>query len=162
MFLTVRFPLVALCLALGLHAGAAMAQQGANPVTVAAQTPELSTFHRLIQQAGLESTLSSGAFTVFAPTDDAFKAVPAATLDKLAKEPELLRAVLTYHVLPGKTSASAIGGAMSPATVNGAKLNVSKSGDFVTVDDSLVIKADLAAGDSVIHEVDRVLMPPKK
>jgi uncharacterized surface protein with fasciclin (FAS1) repeats len=99
---------------------------------------------------------------VFAPSDDAFKAVPADKLDALAKDPEQLKAVLTYHVLSGKTAASAVAENSTPATVNGAKLALSRAGDFVTVDDAMVTKADVAAGDSVVHVIDRVLTPPKK
>ena len=162
MNLSLRHPLAAACLALATLTITGLAHAADTPVSVAAQTPELSTFSRLVKQAGLDATLNSGAFTVFAPSDDAFKALPADKLDALAKDPEQLKAVLTYHVLSGKTTSSAIGENTTPATVNGAKLALSKSGDFVTVDDALVTKADVAAGDSVVHVIDRVLTPPKK
>ena len=136
--------------------------ESAHVVSVAQQQAELSTFTKLVQQAGLTETLAQGSFTVFAPSDDAFKAVPAATLDKLSKDPELLKSVLTFHVVPGKTEAAAVTGSAAVATVNGAKINLSKAGDFVTVEDGMVIKADVQAGQSVIHVVDRVLMPPVK
>lgn len=132
-------------------------------VAAAARTPELSTFYKLVQQAGLTASLeAAGPLTVFAPTDEAFKAVPAATLDKLSKDPELLKSVLTYHVVPGALKAASINGNSSLTTLNGAQLAASKAGDFVTVDDGLVTKADLIAGNGVVHIIDRVLMPAVK
>lgn len=160
---TLRQTCSILCLALGLMTAVTSVRAADdNVVSVAAKTPELSTFYRLVQQAGLASTLSSGDLTVFAPTDDAFKALPAATLDKLSKDPEALKAVLTYHVLPAKLTAAKIDGSTEQATVNGAKLALSRSGDFLTVDDAMVVTADVAAGPSVIHEIDRVLLATLK
>lgn len=167
MMTTLRTSLIASTFAaLGLMAAGSTLNlahaQPANVVAVAQQTPNLSTFTKLVQQAGLADTLSQGSYTVFAPTDDAFKAVPAATLDKLGKDQDLLKSVLTFHVVQGKTESAAVTGAASVATLNGAKLNLAKAGDFVTVDDGMVVTADVKAGDSVIHIVDRVLMPPVK
>lgn len=156
--------LLATSMLLSSHAMA----QTANPVpatvvAAAARTPELSTFYKLVQQAGLTASLeATGPVTVFAPTDEAFKAVPAATLDKLSKDPELLKSVLTYHVVPGALKAASINGNSSLTTLHGAQLAASKAGDFVTVDDGLVTKADLIAGNGVVHIIDRVLMPAVK
>jgi len=123
----------------------------------------LSTFTKLIKQAGLDGMLEgAGPVTVFAPTDAAFKNVPAATLDKWAKDPELLKAVMGYHLVPGLIKSANIEGAMPVTTSTGAKMGLSKAGDFVTVDDGLVIKADVAAGNGVVHVIDTVLTPPKK
>jgi uncharacterized surface protein with fasciclin (FAS1) repeats len=136
-----------------------------TPVTissVSAQTPELSTFAKLISQAGLNDSLDNSDVTVFAPTNEAFQAVPAATLDKLAKDPELLKSVLTYHVLPGRIQAASVDGSSQVVTLNGAKLNLSKAGDVVVVDEAMVTTADVAAGKGLIHVGDRVLMPPVK
>ena len=98
---------------------------------------------------------------MFAPTNAAFKAVPAKTMDELAKNKELLAQVLTYHVVPGKAMAADVkqGNAKS---VNGANLALSKSGSYVTVEDAVVTKADLDATNGVVHVVDRVLLPPKR
>jgi uncharacterized surface protein with fasciclin (FAS1) repeats len=136
-----------------------------TPVSItdsAARTPQLSTLSKLIHDAGLDDTLRGpGPFTVFAPTDEAFKAVPAKTLAELAANKELLVAVLTYHVLPGKLLSTEVKN--GPAkTVNGASLALYKSGDFLTVEDAVVQKPDVPASNGVIHLVDRVLMPPKK
>jgi len=157
---------LALAAAALTFSGLALAESAAIPVnivTAVSANAELSTFTRLIKQAGLVSTLEgSGPVTVFAPTDDAFKNVPAETLDKLAKDPDLLKYVLGYHLVPGLVKSSSIEGAMPLTTSTGAKLGVSKAGEFVTVDDGLVVKADLPAGNGVIHVIDTVLTPPKK
>jgi uncharacterized surface protein with fasciclin (FAS1) repeats len=128
----------------------------------AAQTPQLSTLNRLIQEAGLAETLrGAGPYTVFAPSDDAFKAVPKATMEALAKDKEQLKAVLTYHVVPGKlTSGEVKNGSLK--TVQGANLGLSKAGSYVTVDEAMVIQADVVATNGVVHVIDRVLIPPKK
>jgi uncharacterized surface protein with fasciclin (FAS1) repeats len=128
----------------------------------AARTPQLSTLTRLISEAGMADTLrGAGPFTVFAPSDEAFKAVPADTLAKLAADKELLRSVLTYHVLPGKVSAAEVQNG-NAKTVNGANLALAKAGTFVTVDEAVVQTADVAVTNGVVHIIDRVLMPPKK
>jgi uncharacterized surface protein with fasciclin (FAS1) repeats len=135
------------------------------PKTVAdtaAATPELSTLSQLIKSAGLADTLGgAGPFTVFAPNNDAFKAVPKATMDALGKDPAQLKAVLSYHVVPGKVMAADVKNA-SVKTVQGANVALSKAGTFVTVEDAMVTTADVPASNGVIHVVDRVLIPPKK
>lgn len=139
---------------------------GQNAAGMAASTmeaaPELATFSKLVKDAGLEQTLSSGSYTIFAPSNDAFKAVPPATLDKLAKDRDYLKSVLSYHVLPAKITSEAISTNTAVDTLAGAKLTVSRAGDMITVDEGLVTKADLAAGNSVIHVIDAVLLPPAK
>ena len=137
----------------------------ATPVSVAdtiANTPSLSTLSGLIASAGLTDTLKgAGPFTVFAPTNDAFKAVPAKTMEDLAKHPEKLKDVLTYHVVAGKSMAAQIKNS-KVKSVNGADLELSKAGEFVTVENAAVTTADVAATNGVVHIVDTVLMPPKK
>ena len=136
-----------------------------GPVSVAdtiAAAPELSTLSSLIVKAGLTDTLKgAGPFTVFAPTNAAFAKVPAKTMDDLAKEPEKLKAVLTYHVIPGKVMAGDVKNG-NVKTVNGANLALSKAGDYVTVDDGMVQKADVAATNGVVHVVDSVFIPPAR
>jgi uncharacterized surface protein with fasciclin (FAS1) repeats len=133
------------------------------PMTIAdtaARTPQLSTLNKLIADAGLADTLrSAGPYTVFAPTDEAFKAVPAATLDALAKDKDRLKAVLTYHVVAGQMMAADVKN--GPAkTLQGASVALSKSGAFVTIDEAVVTQADVPATNGVVHVIDRVLMPP--
>ena len=103
----------------------------------------------------------SGPFTVFAPTDDAFKALPAGTVESLLKpeNKEKLIAILTYHVVPGKTVSSAIAGKMLTAkTVQGGSLNINGT-NGVRINNATVVKADIMASNGVIHVIDKVLMP---
>ena len=135
------------------------------PMTIsdtAAATPQLSTLTKLINDAGLTETLKApGPYTVFAPTDDAFKAVPAKTLDALSKDKALLISLLTYHVVPGKlTAADVKNGPVT--TVQGAPVSLYRSGSFVTVENAVVTTADLEASNGVVHIVDQVLIPPVK
>jgi uncharacterized surface protein with fasciclin (FAS1) repeats len=116
----------------------------------------------LVTKAGLTDTLKTGGpFTVFAPSNDAFKAVPAKVMDDLAQNPQKLKDVLTYHVLAGKTMAADVKNA-NAKTVNGATVALSKAGDFVTVEGAMVTTADIAATNGVVHVVDTVLIPPVK
>ncbi len=136
-----------------------------SPVSVAdtiAAKPELSTLSSLVVKAGLTDTLKgAGPFTVFAPTNAAFAKVPAKTMDDLGKDPAKLKAVLTYHVVPGKVMAADVKNG-NAKTVNGASLALSKAGDFVTVEDGMVQTADLTATNGVVHVVDSVLIPPSR
>lgn len=133
------------------------------PATIAqtaAKTPQLSTLTKLLADAGLTDTLNgAGPFTVFAPTDEAFKAVPAKTMAELAGNKERLKAVLTYHVIAGKVMAADVKTG-NVKSVQGANLGVARAGDFVTVEDALVTKADVAATNGVVHVIDKVLIPP--
>ena len=135
------------------------------PTTIAdtaAKSAQLSTLSRLLNEAGLADTLrGTGPFTVFAPSDEAFKAVPAKTLAELAANKELLRSVLSFHVLPGKVMAAAVVSG-NAKTVQGANVALSKSGGFVTIEDAVVQQADVVASNGVVHVIDRVLMPPQK
>jgi len=127
-----------------------------------ARDPQLSTFNRLVAQAGLADELrANGPLTVFAPNDEAFKAVPAKTLEALAADPAQLKAVLAYHVVDGRMAAADVKPGATK-TRQGASLTLAKAGDFVTVDDAVVQQADITATNGVAHVVDRVLMPPKK
>ncbi|NQW94692.1 MAG: fasciclin domain-containing protein [Polaromonas sp.] len=136
-----------------------------NPVSVAdtiSAKPELSTLSSLVVKAGLSDTLKgAGPFTVFAPTNAAFAKVPAKTMEDLGKDPARLRAVLTYHVVPGMVMATQVKNG-NAKTVNGANLALSKAGDFVTVEDGMVQTADLSATNGVVHIIDSVLIPPSR
>jgi uncharacterized surface protein with fasciclin (FAS1) repeats len=152
-----------------LVAGLVMALAGcattSGPINLAesiATNPALSTLNGLVVKAGLVDTLKTGGpFTVFAPTNDAFKAVPAATMADLAQHPEKLKAVLTYHVIPGKTMAADVKNS-NLKTVNGANVALAKAGDFVTIESGAVVTADVVATNGVIHTIDTVLIPPVK
>ena len=135
-----------------------------TPVSTAetiASNPQLSTLNSLVIKAGLVDTLKgAGPFTVFAPSNEAFSKVPAKTLADIGADPARLKAVLTYHVLPGKVMAADIKNNSSVKTVNGANVGVSKAGEFVTVEDGMVQRADLNATNGVVHIIDSVLIPP--
>ncbi|RZT98044.1 fasciclin domain-containing protein [Rivibacter subsaxonicus] len=150
------------CATLLALAGCASTPAPKTIADVAATTPELSTLDGLIKQAGLTDTLKgTGPYTVFAPTNAAFKAVPAKTLESLGKDPEALKGVLLFHVVPGTVMAADVKPG-NVKTAQGANIAVSKAGTMVTVEDAVVEKADIRASNGVVHEVDRVLMPPKK
>jgi uncharacterized surface protein with fasciclin (FAS1) repeats len=153
------FALLAATAALAL-AGCASTPAPATITDTAARTPQLSTLSKLISDAGLADTLrGAGPFTVFAPTDEAFKAVPAATMARLAQDKQMLLAVLNYHVIPGKVSSADVKTG-NVKTVQGANVAVSKAGTFVTVEDAVVTQADVAVTNGVVHVIDKVLLPP--
>ncbi|MEY3251860.1 MAG: hypothetical protein RL227_833 [Pseudomonadota bacterium] len=153
------FALLAATTALAL-AGCASTPAPATITDTAARTPQLSTLSKLINDAGLADTLrGAGPFTVFAPTDEAFKAVPAATMAQLAQDKQMLLAVLNYHVIPGKVSSADVKTG-NVKTVQGANVAVSKAGTFVTVEDAVVTTADVAVTNGVVHVIDKVLLPP--
>lgn len=148
--------------AAALLQGCATSSASATIADTAARTPQLSTLNKLIADAGLADTLrQSGPFTVFAPSDEAFKAVPAKTMAELAANKDLLKSVLSYHVLPGKVPSAEVKNG-NAKTVQGANLALARAGGYVTVEDAMVTQADVPASNGVIHIVDRVLMPPKK
>lgn len=142
--------------------GCATSSAPATIADTAARTPQLSTLNKLIAEAGLAETLRQpGPYTVFAPSDEAFKSVPAKTMAELAGNKELLKSVLTYHVLPGQVASAEVKNG-NAKTLQGANLSLAKAGAFVTVEDAMVTQADVRASNGVVHVIDRVLMPPKK
>ena len=112
--------------------------------------------------AGLVDTLKgAGPFTVFAPSDEAFKALPPGTVEALVKpeSKDQLVKILTLHVLPGKVMAADVTGkTMSPRSVSGEELDVDGT-DGVTVSGAKVVKADIACSNGVIHVIDKVILP---
>jgi len=129
-------------------------------VATAVGAGQFTTLAKLLTSAGLVDTLKgAGPFTVFAPTDDAFKKVPAATMEALSKDPEALKKVLTYHVVAGKVPAADVkAGAVK--TVEGEDIKVSISDGKVQVNEATVVKTDVFASNGVIHVIDSVLIPP--
>ncbi|MEM7444157.1 MAG: fasciclin domain-containing protein [Pseudomonadota bacterium] len=150
----------ALALPLGLASFAANAD---DIVDTAVGAGSFNTLVAAVQAAGLEETLrGDGPFTVFAPTDDAFAALPEGTVESLL-EPEnqdQLVAILTYHVVPGAVmSSDAAGAVVELATVEGSDVTVDGTGDGVTVDGANVLTADIETDNGVIHVIDAVIMP---
>ena len=148
--------LLATALAWGL-AGCATTDKPASLADTLARNPQLSTLNSLVEKAGLKDTLNTATYTVFAPNNDAFKALSAKTLEELAN-PARLKDVLTYHVVAGKLAAADIKGPVK--SVQGTSLPLARAGQFITLEDAMVIQADVAATNGVVHVVDRVLLPP--
>jgi len=152
-------------LALSIAGGPAAARQNdeKNIVQTAQAAGNFKTLTKLVVKAGLADTLSnSGPYTVFAPTDAAFKKVPKSTLKSLARHPAKLRAVLLYHVVAGRVPSSQVVMLKSAKTLNGKSVRIHTAGGKVFVNNAKVIKADINASNGVIHVVNRVLIPPAK
>jgi uncharacterized surface protein with fasciclin (FAS1) repeats len=130
-----------------------------NIVETAKEAGSFQTLLAAVDAAGLGDALADGGpFTVFAPTDDAFAALPQGTVRGLLDDPPALARVLTYHVLPGRMTSAQISGNTEQTTVEGGVLRIAVNG-AVTVNDATVIQADVEAANGVIHVIDRVLIP---
>ena len=131
-------------------------------VDTAVSAGSFNTLVAAVKAAELVETLKGkGPFTVFAPTDDAFKKLPPGTLDDLLK-PEnkaKLAAILTYHVVPGKVMAKDVVKMKSAKTVNGQSLTISMKDKAVLVDSAKVTKTDIGCSNGVIHVIDTVVLP---
>ncbi len=132
-------------------------------VDTAVEAGSFTTLVSAVQAAGLEETLrGEGPYTVFAPTDEAFAAVPKETLDALLADPKgALTDVLTYHVVPGKVMSTDLSDGMQAETVNGQPLDITiKDDGTVMVNGATVVTADIETANGVIHVIDTVLVPP--
>lgn len=130
-------------------------------VDTAVEAGSFNTLVAAVEAAGLVETLKGeGPFTVFAPTDDAFAALPEGTVEDLLKpeNKDKLTAILTYHVVPGKVMSGDLSDGMTAATVEGSDVTITTEGG-VMVNDANVTSADIEASNGVIHVVDSVLMP---
>ena len=133
-------------------------------VDTAVSAGQFNTLAAALKAAGLVDALKGdGPFTVFAPTDKAFAALPEGTVEMLLKpeNKELLVAVLTYHVVPGNLKAEDVLKADKLVTLNGQKIDLSTK-DGVMVDGANVIKTDISASNGTIHVIDKVIMPSTK
>lgn len=131
-------------------------------VTIASTTEGFSTLVAALEAADLVTTLQGeGPFTVFAPTDDAFAALPAGLLDKLLlpENLESLTAILLYHVVDGAVYSSELTDG-DTVTLEGSSVTTLITSDGVTVNEANVTTADIAATNGVIHVIDQVLIPP--
>ncbi|MFY9781849.1 MAG: fasciclin domain-containing protein [Candidatus Baltobacteraceae bacterium] len=156
-------------LAAGLVAAAALmialparADAPGTIVEVAAGAGTFKTLVAAVKAADLADTLSGkGPFTVFAPTDDAFAALPPGTLDSLLKpeNKQQLRAILLYHVVPGIVKSTDLKDGETFETAAGQTLTIHISGGSVQVNDATVIKADILASNGIIHVINKVLLP---
>ena len=163
----------ALALAVGIaaplaHAGhhegdAAMPEQARGDIVeTAIAAGQFKTLAAALGAAGLVDMLKGkGPFTVFAPTDAAFAALPEGTVESLLEPAnrDTLVAILTYHVVPGRVPAARVAGMDAATTVQGTTVAIDASGGKVMVDDATVVMADVKATNGVIHVIDKVLMP---
>lgn len=146
----------------GVMVGGSMMLPTQNLVQNASQASTLTTLVAAVQAAGLVETLSGpGPFTVFAPPNSAFAALPAGTVESLVEPANRgqLTSILTYHVVPGRLRAADLRDGQTLTTVNGATLTVRKMGNTVMVGGATVTQADVNASNGVAHVIDRVLMP---
>ena len=151
----------ALALAVATTAATTRTREEANLVQTAVAAGQFKTLTTLINRAGLAGTLQqAGPYTVFAPTDAAFKRVPKKTLAALLKNRAKLKAVLLYHVVSGKVTAMDVAGLSSAKTLNGKSVRIRTAGGNVFVNSAKVTKADVMASNGVIHVINRVLIPP--
>ena len=146
--------------AIGGYASSAAAQ---DIVDTAVEAGSFTTLVAAVEAAGLVDTLKGeGPFTVFAPTDEAFAALPEGTVETLLMPENLatLQAVLTYHVVPGKVMSGDLSNNMMATTVQGADVTIMTE-DGVTVNGANVVTPDIEASNGVIHVIDAVILPPE-
>ena len=159
--MTASGPFGAACSAVPASGAGSLEALAQDPVaTAASNTPELSTLVTAVKKANLVDTLNSAeGITVFAPTNDAFAAVPKATLDKALGDPKgLLTTVLTYHVVPGQLAPDQLAG--SHKTLQGTTLEVTGSGEDFTVNgNSGVVCGDIKTANATVYLIDQVLLP---
>ena len=133
-----------------------------NIVETAVSNGSFKTLVTAVTAAGLVETLSgAGPFTVFAPVDDAFAALPAGTVESLVEpaNKEKLTGILTYHVLAGKVLSTDLTDGMTATTVNGEEITIHLKGGKVLVNDAEVVIADVETDNGVIHAINKVIMP---
>jgi uncharacterized surface protein with fasciclin (FAS1) repeats len=135
----------------------------ADIVETASEAGSFQTLLTAAEAAGLVDTLKSeGPFTVFAPTDEAFAKLPEGTVEDLLKpeNQDQLKAILTYHVVPGKTMSSDLAGKqVEVESVEGSAISIDATGDNVMVEDATVTQADIETDNGVIHVIDAVIQP---
>jgi uncharacterized surface protein with fasciclin (FAS1) repeats len=160
---SLRFSAVAGLAALALSAPSTASAQTADRdiVETAVAAGSFTTLATALEAAGLVDVLKGeGPFTVFAPTDEAFAALPAGTLEALLADREKLVAVLTYHVVSGRVTSAQVANLSEATTVNGAKVEIMTHDGSVMINDANVVAADVNASNGVIHVLDKVILPP--
>ena len=132
---------------------------GNTIVDVAVGAGSFTTLVTALKAADLVDTLSGdGPFTVFAPTDEAFAALPEGALEDLLANPEALANILTLHVVAGRATAADVVGLNSVTTVQGSSLDIDTN-DGVSIGGAAVVQADVGASNGVIHVIDKVILP---
>ncbi|HSB08361.1 MAG TPA: fasciclin domain-containing protein [Blastocatellia bacterium] len=129
-------------------------------VDTAVEAGSFTTLAKALQATGLIDTLKQpGPFTVFAPTDEAFAKLPAGTIESLLKDPQKLKQILLYHVVPGRVLAKDVVKIKSAKTAQGSSIRVTTSRAGVMVDSANVVKTDILTSNGVIHVIDSVIIP---
>ncbi len=129
-------------------------------VETAVEAGSFTTLVAAVEAAGLVETLSGeGPFTVFAPTDEAFAALPEGTVEGLLENPEALASILTYHVVAGSVMSGDLSDGMMATTVNGSDITISIADGVVMINDATVAAADIETSNGVIHVIDSVILP---
>lgn len=144
------------------QAGSCSSETRKDIVATAAEAGSFGTLLAAAEAAGLvEALQGDGPLTVFAPTDEAFSAIPQETLQSLLRPEnrDALTAILTYHVVPQKLTAEDVIRLDRVKTLNGQSLDVSAARSTVRLDDATVVATDILASNGIIHVIDRVLMP---
>lgn len=159
--------IVAACIGLSTTAAFAGGHKAApgDIVDVAAANGSFNTLVAAVKAAGLVDALKGdGPLTVFAPTDEAFAALPEGTVENLLKpeNKDQLTAILLYHVVSGKVMSSDISGTINAPTLQGDTIAIVNRYSSITVNGASVVAADVAASNGVIHVIDAVLLPPAK
>ena len=141
---------------------ASAATMGKDIVETATEAKSFSTLLTAAKAAGLVETLQGeGPYTVFAPTDEAFAALPAGTLEGLLADKEALKSVLLYHVVPGAVTADQVVGLTSADSVEGSPIAISVKDGMVYLNGrAKVVTPDVMASNGVIHVIDQVILPP--
>ncbi|NJK64154.1 MAG: fasciclin domain-containing protein [Synechococcaceae cyanobacterium SM2_3_1] len=146
------------------HASTEMAQAVEKDiVAVATEAGDFTTLTAALEAADLVETLQGdGPFTVFAPTDEAFAALPEGTLEDLLKpeNKDVLVNILTYHVVPGAVMSTDLESGDVGTVLEDATVEITVSDDGVMVNDANVVTADIEASNGVIHVIDKVILPP--
>ncbi|RZM79715.1 fasciclin domain-containing protein [Leptolyngbya iicbica] len=142
----------------------AMEEESGTIVDVAAGNETFSTLVQAVEAAGLADTLAAeGPYTVFAPTNEAFEALPEGTVEQLLQpeNQETLTQILAYHVLPQEIpAAEVVSGDVDTAAGTPVSVNVDDATGNVSVNEATVVQADVQASNGVIHAIDQVLLPP--
>lgn len=132
-------------------------------VQTAINAGNLTTLATTLTEAGLVDALKGdGPFTVFAPTDEAFKNLPDGALEGLLKDKEVLKNLLLYHVVSGNVSSKEVVDLNQATTLNGSDLKIKTDDGKVMINDAHVTSADIMASNGIIHVIDKVLLPPTK
>jgi len=156
----IRTNLLAVAAVFGLALSAQAAEK--TIVETAVGAGEFNTLVAAVKAAGLVDTLQGdGPYTVFAPTDEAFKKLPKGTVESLLKpeNKDKLTSILLYHVVPGKVMAADVVKLHEAETAQGTRVDIKTRGKKVMVDNAKVVKTDIECSNGVIHVIDAVILP---